>query len=287
MRIAVLLTCFNRRDATLGCLRRLSAQILPSAHPLSIFMVDDGSTDGTSDAVLAQFPDVRIIRGMGGLFWNGGMRVAFAEAIASDFDAFLLLNDDTMLDPDAIERLATEMAPLGPDYGAIVVGAVADPCSNVVNYGGWVRTSRTVPAKLALLGYSPHRQTCDTFNANCVLVGRRVASELGNLDPGFTHGMGDFDYGLRAGAADIPIVVLPGTVGECPTNTGTGLWVDKSLPLRRRWALLSGPKGLPPREWLRYCIRHGGPVWPALWLKPYLEFWFDGVVRRDKKRNGE
>ncbi len=283
MRIAVLLTCFNRRAATLECLGRLAAQSLAPAHELSIFLVDDGSTDGTSEAVSAKFPRVEVIRSSGGLYWNGGMRLAFARAVEAECEGLLLLNDDTMLEEDAIERLASEMLVHSPNFEAIIVGAVRDPQSNLLNYGGWASASRFFPAKLARLGWSSEIQRCDTFNANCVLIGRRVADALGNLDPKFTHGMGDFDFGLRASKAGFPIVILPNTVGECPTNTGVGLWVDHSIPLFRRWGLLRGPKGLPPREWFHYCVRHGGLVWPALWLKPYVQFWWEGAIRRKKK----
>ena len=57
MKIAVLLTCFNRRDYTLSCLKSLfTAQKCYNEYGkdklnLEVFLVDDGSKDGTSDAI--------------------------------------------------------------------------------------------------------------------------------------------------------------------------------------------------------------------------------------------
>ena len=57
--IAVILTCFNRKKKTVQCLRHLfaAANQYNTGHTgreevhLSIFLTDDGCTDGTADAV--------------------------------------------------------------------------------------------------------------------------------------------------------------------------------------------------------------------------------------------
>ncbi len=49
--LAVVMTCHNRRETTLRCLRELEAQTLPAGWNMRTYLVDDGSTDGTSAAV--------------------------------------------------------------------------------------------------------------------------------------------------------------------------------------------------------------------------------------------
>src|SRR5512146_41454 len=50
LRVAVLMTCHNRKDATIHSLHGLKAQQDAGAS-MELFLVDDGSSDGTSDAV--------------------------------------------------------------------------------------------------------------------------------------------------------------------------------------------------------------------------------------------
>jgi GT2 family glycosyltransferase len=80
-RIVALLTCFNRRALTLACIDALTRQRLPQGWELGIIVVDDGSKDGTAQAVAERFPQVRLIHGDGHLYWNGGMRAAMAAAV--------------------------------------------------------------------------------------------------------------------------------------------------------------------------------------------------------------
>ena len=58
--IAVLITCHNRREKTLKCLQSLYFNILSKNYVIEIFLVDDGSTDGTANAVFKKFPLVNI-----------------------------------------------------------------------------------------------------------------------------------------------------------------------------------------------------------------------------------
>jgi len=71
--IAVLLTCLNRKHKTFACLETLFSQVLPANVDISAYIVDDASTDGTSDAVRQTYPQVKIFSGDGNLFGNGGM----------------------------------------------------------------------------------------------------------------------------------------------------------------------------------------------------------------------
>ena len=67
--IAVLIACHNRKTSTLKCLEALFSQNKASAgFEFDVYLVDDGSTDGTSTAVAALYPHVNIIQGTGDLF---------------------------------------------------------------------------------------------------------------------------------------------------------------------------------------------------------------------------
>jgi GT2 family glycosyltransferase len=272
-KIAVIITCFNRRAKTLACVGAVLAQSAYRQADITLYITDDGSTDGTGEALRRLCPQARLIEGDGSLFWNGGMRRAWAEAFKEAHDFFLWLNDDTFLYPDTLARLLAAHAAALRQSGraGIVVGSTHDE-SGRTSYGGERQKSRLRPLTLARIDPSGELQACDTFNGNCVLVSRQAAAVLGNLDAGFVHAMGDTDYGLRARKAGIPMWVMPGYAGRC-VNDGlvAGGFGDRSLPLGLRLRKILAPKGLPWRGWLIVCRRHAGLLWPLYWAWPYLK----------------
>lgn len=278
--IAVLLTCHNRRDQTLRCLDALQSQQRADAVVLEVILVDDGSTDGTAAAVRHAHPGATVLEGDGSLFWNGGMRAAFAEALRRDaYDFYLWLNDDTHLAPTAVATLLSAYRATG-DARAIVVGSVRHPETGQLSYGGLVRASRWHPFKYRKVQPVGHPVPCEVMNGNCVLVPRAAAATTGNLDGSFTHAIGDFDYALRARRAGCSVWVAPGYVGTCAKNAIRGTWQDAALPLRERWQRLKSPKGLPPCEWMRYARRHAGLLGLFYGSLPYVRLVLTSLVRR-------
>lgn len=271
-RIAVLLTCFNRRQKTLACIDAVLAQTALDAVTLDFYITDDSSDDGTAAALIGKNARIRLLQGNGSLFWNGGMRLAWAEAMKGNYDFYLWLNDDTFLYPDTLQRMVAtyRAAAQGGATAGIVVGSTHDGTG--ISYGGERQRSRLRPLTLARIAPQDVAQQCDTFNGNCVLISRAAADVLGNLDPGFIHAMGDTDYGLRARHAGIPMWVMPGFAGDC-VDDGiiAGGYADRALPLTVRLGKVMGPKGLPWRAWLVLCQRHAGWLWPVYWSWPYLK----------------
>jgi GT2 family glycosyltransferase len=268
-RVAALLTCFNRRETTLACLRSLYGQTALEDVELSTYLVDDGSSDGTGAAVRREFPQVIVLDGDGQRFWCGGMRLAWDEAFKGDHDHYLWLNDDTLLYPDALHRVLATAELVRGRLGAdvIVTGATEDPKSGVCTYGGVAkRAGLFIRFVLVEPGSEPVR--CDTTHGNCVLVPRAVARRVGNLSSSFAHQLGDFDYGLRAGALGISCWVAPGFVGTCSLHAIAGSHLDATLPLRDRLRLMRKPAGPPPiTEWMIFMKRHSGWRWPLYWAR--------------------
>ncbi|MGJ7918461.1 glycosyltransferase family 2 protein [Massilia sp. LXY-6] len=272
-RIAVILSCFNRKQKTLDAIGCVLAQSALEQVTIDFFVTDDGSQDGTSEAVLARYPEIRILKGNGRLFWNGGMRLAWSEAFKGSYDFFLWLNDDTFLFPDSVRRmLETHALGLGRHGKAgIVVGSTQDEQGRT-SYGGERQKGPLRPLTLKTVAAQSHIQSCDTFNGNCVLISNAAAAVLGNLDSHFVHAIGDTDYGLRAKRAGIPMWIMPGHAGRCVNDHyQTGSFTDRSLPLRLRFRRVMEPKGLPWKAWLVLCRRHAGPLWPVYWMWPYLK----------------
>jgi len=272
LRIAVLLTCHNRCQRTLACLASLFRQARPDECIFDVYLVDDGSTDGTSQAVQAAFSGVHLVRGDGNLYWNGGMRVAFAAAQHSDPDYYLWLNDDVELCEDALARLLATCEELhaSGEAAPIVIGTMQDTDTEKPSYGGVRRCSRWHPMKYRLVAPADRPVPCDTFNGNCVLVSRSASQLVGNLDSAFTHAMGDFDYGLRGRRLGCSCWVAPGFVGTCRRNGNQEKNTRRNFSFREYWDFLCHPKGFPLKEYAFFLRRHGGPLWFVFWVMPYL-----------------
>ena len=273
-RIAVLVTSHNRKERTLASLQSLFAQNGIGDFELAVFLVDDGSKDGTSEAVAVRFPWVRLMSGDGSLYWGGGMRKAFGAAMEEGFDAYLWLNDDVQLYDDAISRIVAcaESAAI-KGQTAIVVGSTCDPKTGSRSYGGYqVRKDGLHIHFDAVIPNSTRALPCDTFNGNLTLIPASLARVLGNLDDSFRHYRGDLDYGLRARKAGFSVLVGAGYFGECPDDSKIeGSWRDRAQPLSKRWAHLTSPKGMPFGDWFLFTSRHFGWRCPFYAISPYVK----------------
>jgi GT2 family glycosyltransferase len=270
--IAVLITCYNRQSKTLACLESLYKQEVQSNANIQVYLVDDGSTDGTREAVQSIYPETKILIGDGNLFWNGGMRLAFAEALKTKYDYYLWLNDDTLLEPSAIcSLLATHQTLTEQGHpDSIIAGSTKDAVTGQPTYGGAMRIKRWHSSKFAFVEPSEIPEERDTVFGNCVLIPHSVAEKVGNLDPVFTHSHGDVDYGLRARQLGCSVWSAPGYVGTCSKNSVRGSWADTNLPLHERLRKAFQPKAFPIRAWTIFVRRHLGPFWIITWILPYV-----------------
>lgn len=281
--IAVVLTCFNRKDKTEDCLKALfgAAERMADQVRLHVIVTDDGSSDGTGEMLRSRFPQVEVLHGDGGLFWNGGMRLAFGRALEQGHDFYLWVNDDTTLFPDCLERLlATHDALLvSTGRGGLVVGSTCND-EGQVSYGGLRRKAGGKALQFCLVEPAAQPQSCESNNGNCLLVSAEATRQLGNLEEAYVHSMGDMDYGLRATKAGIPLWVMAGFVGKCGNDHPlSGSYLDQSLPFSVRWKKALSPKELSPRAWGVFCRRHAGPWWPVYWAWPYAKIALTSLVR--------
>jgi GT2 family glycosyltransferase len=267
MRVAVLMTSFNRKQKTLNCLGSLLT--VPPACELEVFLLDDASPDGTAKAVEEAFSSVNVLHGDGNSYWSGGMRLAWKAAEGGDFDAFLLLNDDVALDPSALDRLIDWSQRLGPD--AVLGCPVRSSDTGEYTYGGNRRVG-IHPWKFQLV--APPKdgpEPVDALHGNIMLVPRKVHGVVGGFPSYLVHQGGDFVYSLRAGRAGFKVLLLPGFYGTCDENP--------PQPARRGFAGLKRAlqkKNLPMSYTVPLYREQAGITWPFWWAVPYLRAFFLG-----------
>lgn len=249
--VAAILTVFNRKEKTLECLEKLYNQQIPEAYELETFMVDDGCTDGTPDAVAENFPMVKIIKGSGDLFWNRGMHLAWKAAVThKKYDFYLWLNDDTFLFEGALNTMLKNSESKGNT--AIICGTTQNTDGTKLSYGG------SLPGK-GILEPSNQLRECSYMNGNFVLVPEHVYNKVGLIDPVFRHSMGDLDYGLRAKKKGIKIFVASQIIGVCDNHDTQPKWCLPDTPIIKRYKSLYSPlANSHPYYFYIYELRHYG-----------------------------
>lgn len=279
MRIAVLLTVFNRREKTLACLTALRRQSLPKGLILDVYLTDDNSADGTAETVQFYYPDINVFKGSGALFWAGGMRNSWSAALEGQYEYYLLLNDDTILYEDAISKLV-DTSKRYETQGAICLGATCDERGKVT-YGGRSLVSR-LGAKSKMVFSETTDCECDLGNANIMLVPNKVVEKLGILSSVFTHGIADYDYTLRAKRNGFKVLVCAGFLGFCTNDHGKN-WVSGNVDLRSRIKFLMSPKGLAYNEYMYFMRSHFPLSVPSVFVKLWAKTFFPFIWDRFKK----
>lgn len=246
--VAILLTCYNRKNTTIRCLRNVFLQKV-CAH-IDVYLCDDASTDGTSAAIKKHFPNVFVIKGNGKLFWNRGMLKAWQAAYSKHlYDAYIWLNDDAMLYDEAIQELL-DCSCMKNDE-SIVCGAFCD-LDNKFSYGGRSIYGNPIIPNGCM-------QSVYWLNGNCVLIPQIVVDKIGLLDSMFQHHLGDYDYGLRAIETGISIVSTRKYIGECiPNKIKNNRSRKNGLSLFGRFKRLYSPMGDNPIIQFKYSYRHFG-----------------------------
>lgn len=233
--IAILITVHNRKAKTLQCLEHLFVQQAVEGYQWEVFLTDDGCTDGTPEAIRAQFPTVHIVQGDGALFWNRGMYIAWQAANrAKDYDFYLWLNDDALLYDNGIkEMLVCEQLGKGE---SIVCGALCSSIDSSFTYGGkTIREKEVIP--------NGKIQSCSIINGNFVLINKTIYNTIGMLDPIYPHAIGDHEYGLRAIKQGFTIITTRIYIGNCEKNKFLPKWCYSTVPLNERWKSLYSPLG--------------------------------------------
>ncbi len=252
MKVLVLFTCFNRKEKTENCVK-----LLTSGNPSIDFqfvIVDDGSTDGTSEMLekLKNSYNITVLNG-NNLYYSGGMRFGMQYIKENELvsDYFLMVNDDVDFFEDCIEKLVNQSK---KQNSAVIVGTTIDN-NGEVSYGA-VKYLKGI--KYKTLTISEWRERADTFNANCVLIPWRVFKSTPIMDSRYIHSLGDFDYGFSISKNGFEVHSSNDYVGICNKNSAIGTWTDTSLSIRQRLKAKESIKGAPTKQWFYYLNKNFG-----------------------------
>jgi GT2 family glycosyltransferase len=215
---------WNGREDTLNCLESLTLV----EHPdLVIVCVDNGSTDGTQQAVRERFPQVVLIEAGANLGYSGGNNLGLRYALEHGARWLMLVNNDATVAPDVIagfERAARRHPRAGMLAGKVYF---SDRPQTIWFAGQRVRE---------LIGYSGrprgygrpdgprYEDVCRTDRAVGALmaVSREAIDAAGLLDEDLFAYVEDVDWALRVRGTGLEVVFAPGARAWHRVSASTG-----------------------------------------------------------------
>lgn len=208
-RVAIIILCWNGKNDTIECLKSLCDVDYPNFETI---VVDNASTDGTAEDVKLSFPDVEVIKNDCNLGFAGGNNVGIVFALEKGFDAVLLLNNDTIVDPKFLSELV-DVLYKSPHIGATnpVIYYYDDP-SVIWSAGGYV------DAKTGI-AHQNHINEVDTgilreeiigYGVGAAILIKREAIEMaGVLDESFFLYYEETEWCYRASDVGFKTVLVP------------------------------------------------------------------------------
>ncbi len=211
--LAVIVLGWNGLALTRATLDSLRACRVPAGWRAHVMVVDNGSTDGSPDAVARDFPWAELIALRENRRFAGGNNVGIERALEQGADAVMLLNNDVQADPGLYEKLLAALAE-SPGAGAAAPLVYHAAPTDVIWYAG----GRCVPA----LAHTSHRgirardrgqyrsvEETGYLTGCCLLATAEAWRKVGLLDEAYFIYAEDADWSLRARAAGYRLLFVP------------------------------------------------------------------------------
>jgi N-acetylglucosaminyl-diphospho-decaprenol L-rhamnosyltransferase len=263
--LSVVVLSWNTQALTLACLRALFAET--AKHPREVIVVDNGSHDGSADAIAAAFPQVRLLRNPDNRLYaagnNQGAAIATGEYVCT-------LNSDTEVRPGALDQLIDWLA-AHPSHGAVAPrledpdGTVQRACQRFPTlltalcfdswWGTWWPGSRV--QSRYLMGDFDHLQSRDVDQppGACCLLRRAEWQRLGGFDETLSLFYNDVDLckRLRQGGRRIHYLATAVVMHHRGASTKN---FTRMLVLwhKNRSAYYRKHYGWFGRVWVRLCV---------------------------------
>lgn len=211
--LSIVLVCWNNKEYLLPCLRSLYSTLMYSSF--DVMVVDNGSTDGTIQALENEFPQVRVICNTENV---GLARASNQGILETDGRYVLLLNNDTLVNGCALDAMV-EFLDTHPDAGA-VGGELLNPDGTFQSgYASFSSLTQEFLIATGLgerlwSGYPSHGRAnqvkrVDWLSSACLMVRRVALEQVGLLDEQYFVYGDETDLQFRLKQAGWQVYYLP------------------------------------------------------------------------------
>jgi hypothetical protein len=196
--IAVVIPTYRRADLVVTCLDSLRRAV-ERVPRTEVVVVDDGSGDGSPEAILRAHSWVRVVARP----TNGGYPAAVNDGLAACSAPWILtLNNDTTVEEDLLEALCAVIRSAPEDVGSLAAQQRFTDRPDTIYSAGitldrlGVNADRLIGEPLSASETTP----TEVFGAcgGAAVYSRRMLDDVGMLDEGFEFGLEDADIAWRA-----------------------------------------------------------------------------------------
>ncbi|MEE8522643.1 MAG: glycosyltransferase family 2 protein [Thermoanaerobaculia bacterium] len=197
-KVAAIVLNYNGKDVTLQALASLVAMTYPE---FDVVVADNGSTDGSGEAVADAFPGVFQVRTEDNLGPAGGLNLGIRWAMERDYDHLLILNNDIEAAPDMLTELVA-VAESDPAIGTVQPKAYYYwDRERIWSAGGEIRFREAITSERGEGETDRGQYDRDVevdYTCGCAMLVKRTAvSAAGLMDPMYHLCVEDADFCVR------------------------------------------------------------------------------------------
>lgn len=208
--LSIILVNYKRAQDTIECVHSFEKSTFTN---YDVIIVDNGSNDGSIDELVTHCVHATIIPAGVNMGFAEGNNVGIREALRRGSRQILLLNNDTIIQPDTLGALS-EVLSTSPNVGIVGAKIYYHDRPNILWFaGGYFNVNSAFYGHHGIgkedVGQFDNMKDCDYVTGCCLLFRREVAESVGLLESAYFAYLEDADFCIRARRASYRVVYQP------------------------------------------------------------------------------
>lgn len=204
-KILTIIVTYNAMRWVDRCLGSVKASSVPS----DVYIVDNGSSDGTREYIAEHYPEAILILSEVNLMFGRANNLGLKYALKNGYDYVYLLNQDAWVAPDAFEKLiAASVA--HPEYGILSPLQLSPDWKTYEYMFKWIVVNK-LPDKDETIDNSVAGEAINVEMVQAAhwMLTRKCIETIGGFSPSFPHYGEDDNYCQRTIYHGFRIGIVP------------------------------------------------------------------------------